>query len=270
MVWSPDSRFLAVSGADFEGRHGIFRIDVENGAVTPIVVTTSADDLSMAYLDQPWSSDSAKFYYLRIFEGGGKGRVLVERDLGSGRERELMSRGTWVISLSRDKRKIYYYDVAKSDNALIERDLASGDERELARHVNGIRLSPDGRFLATRSSGALVIDLGTAAQPNLALQGFNDVLAWAPDSRAVIVRKSVGVAGQADFLFRSEYWWQPLDGRTPLRVLESHGVADQRLEFQSLRPDGKMVVFKRTDLRPLPPAEIWVFEDFLSKPGRAR
>lgn len=278
MVWSPDSRFLTIGGSELDGRrHGLFRLEVETGTVTPIVLTTSADELNTEYVAQPWSTDGARFYYLRIFQGGGKGRVLVEHDVVSGEERELMPRGMWAVALATDQRTVYYYDVSKSANVLIARDLASGTEREVAKGVNGIALSPDGRFLATsvRTPGsqgrsALVIGLSASPPPDRVLQEFTSVLAWAPDSQAVIARKSVGVAGQADSAFRQEFWCVPLDGRTPRLLLESHAVADERLSFVALHPNGRRVVVQKTSLRPLPSVEVWRFENYLGTAGRAR
>jgi len=275
MLWSPDSRFVAMNAADFDGRHhGIFRLDVESGTVAPLALTTSADELVTEYVDQPWSADAAKFYYLRIFEGGGKGRVLVERDLASSEERELMPRGAWAISLAADKKHLYYYDVSKTDNVLIERVVASGVEREIARGVNGISLSPDGRFLATtvrsgtRGRSAVIIDL-KASQEVLRLDAFK-ALAWAPDSQAILMWKGVGVAGQPDFLFRAEFWWVPIGGGAPHRLLESHAIPDERLAFSAIGPDGRFMVFQNTSLMPLPPAEVWRFENFIGMARRAR
>jgi len=274
-VWSPDGRSVAFGGSELDGRrHGLFSLDAATGKLIPIVVTTSADDLLMDYGTggQPWSADSKKFYFLRVFEGGGKGRVLVERDLASGEERELIERGSWVTTLSPDKRKLYYYDVNKVDNVLIERDLTSGTERELAKGVTGNpTFSPDGQFLltqlkrtATSSARPFAIALSGARDPNVALQAFVGVVGWAPDSQSVIAAKSASPIVQA------EYWWVPLDLRTPRRLTEFEGAADERLAIQSIHPNGRLVVVGKTSLRALPPAEVWVFENLLGTPRGAR
>jgi WD40 repeat protein len=277
LAWTPDSRALVVGGTNFDGRgHGIFRIDAESGAASPIVVTTSADALT-SYGDDghATSADSSKFYYQRVFEGGGKGRVLLERNLATGEDRQLMPQGAWVLKLSHDKRKVYFYDISVKDSVLTERDLETGREREFVRGVTGdIGLSPNGRFLVAMVRTAAspdaavpagpgrtltVFDLSGKADLNPMLREFNAVLAWAPDSQSVIAAKGAG-----------QLWWVPLDGRAPRRLTELDGAADDRTVLQALHPDGQSIVIGRTSLKPLPPVEVWRLDNFLRKPDAGR
>ena len=72
--WSPDGRFLAVEGTDLKGRRGIFRIDVQSGAVSPFVLKGSESANNIP----DWSLDGKKLYYRRFSNGTS---ALFEREL---------------------------------------------------------------------------------------------------------------------------------------------------------------------------------------------
>src|SRR5262249_46978710 len=102
LAWSPDGRAFAVSGSDLTERHGIHRVDAQTGDVTPLAVTgeiTEGSQLSFP----AWSADGSKLYY-RI-DSRSDSVAFIERDLSTGRERELIRRASLgALILSTDGR----------------------------------------------------------------------------------------------------------------------------------------------------------------------
>ena len=112
-------------------------------------------------------------------------------------------------ALSDDDRTVYFLRTNESAPdqgrvAVIERQLNSGSERTLLTQpaLSGLRLSPDGRFLATVStdpttpSGVLLlvpVAAGDAREILKVSQGTLEAntLFWSPDSGSVFIRKTV-------------------------------------------------------------------------------
>lgn len=175
--WIQDSRAVLVKGADLKGRQGIFRIDIETGDVFPVRV------------DQPgspaWSLFSLSPDGRKLFYSQGLGRQesnVVERDLISGQEKELMRGGT----------------------------LQPG------------RVSPDGRYLAVGRSEAsgsttvvfLPLDGGERREILVPAKVVPDQC-WTPDGQSVIVlQPGQGKTSPA-------YWRVPVDGGSPAKVEDS-------------------------------------------------
>jgi Tol biopolymer transport system component len=79
--WSPDGALLLTSARDTRGRNGLFTVNVETGETSFIV---SVPRFGVSPL---WSADGKKIYYLN------NGVAVVERDLSSGMERDLVKAG---------------------------------------------------------------------------------------------------------------------------------------------------------------------------------
>ncbi|MHC4233802.1 MAG: hypothetical protein ACYSUQ_01680, partial [Planctomycetota bacterium] len=77
--WSPDGRSLLVQGRDLKDRRGIYQIDVQTGAATPIVQ-------GCCVRWPTWSPDGNVVYV--SWEGSGDTMRVVARDLETGDERE--------------------------------------------------------------------------------------------------------------------------------------------------------------------------------------
>ncbi len=76
--WSPDGRALLVQGEDADGQYGIFRVSVDTGDVARLA--------SEGYWPS-WSADGQRIYFAR--PDADKKAVTFERDLATGREREI-------------------------------------------------------------------------------------------------------------------------------------------------------------------------------------
>ncbi len=81
LVWAPDSHSIAVLGEDRKGRRGLFRIDVQTGAVSSLVMNPNA-------LTAMWSGDGRTIFYRHV-DAVTSG--ITARDVASGTEREVLS-----------------------------------------------------------------------------------------------------------------------------------------------------------------------------------
>jgi Tol biopolymer transport system component len=183
-----------------------------------------ADEASRAR-NPEWSRDGKSIYYYN-------GAALVERNLTSGAEREIIRipRLNWDMSLSPDGRYFAVQtneDPSTKTSSLLLVPVQGGQPRELLRSTQ-----PDEWSSALRTK------------------------AWTPDSRAVIVTKKSGSG--LDLLL------VPITGG-PARKLDidaeswtrgNQGDFDQGF---SLSPDGSHVAF----LMGKSASEVWALENFL-------
>jgi Tol biopolymer transport system component len=237
--WSPDGRSLAIQATDSKGRQGIFRIDALTGEPTPVVLSSREPGAAGDSFAGPmWAPDGKRIYYSRVNRTEGS-TTVVERDLASGIEREVIRRHG--------------------------RPPATAD------------LSPDGKYLAgmggdhfagapamsgrTRKWNVWLIPV-SGGEPSELMRGESHgagLLMWAPDSRSIFVSsikdKSTG---------HREVWRVPIDGTEPHKLvlsvdfLGAPATSDQ--QFQA-HPDGKRVAFAAT--APAKPWEVWALENFL-------
>ena len=226
LLWEPDGRSLFAGGQDAKGRWGIFRVDAQTGQTTVVVPREGNDGPHFLAC----SPDGKKLYY-RSHAPGRQETAVVERDLASGDERELIQRP----------------------------------------FVGAFRLSPDGRYIAsgmkdesTKSAAAELIpvlggeprELMRVDQPTY-LTGFTGqlvaVAGWTPDSRSVLLRTSSPTGGQ------SETWLVSLDGKR--RKLDLDLGITKRIPQLRVHPDGQQMAFEVSG--PQKPPEIWVLENFL-------
>ncbi len=215
--WAPDGRSFVVQGADSQGRQGIYRIDAETGEAAPIAMSTPEVRFQMP---QWWpdgkSPDGRRIYYR------GQG-ALIERDLASGTERELIRRsGLTAPGVSPDGRYVVTRssDPSTKSSAVLLIPTAGGEPRELLR----------------------------AESPQLFWVSFS----WVPDGRAVIVRKFLSESGD-----QSEYWLVPIGGGQP-RKLDIDPRAAVAAPIR-VHPDGRQIAYVAGEAK----IEVWVLENFL-------
>ena len=143
--WSPDGRELLTGGRDLKGRNqGLYRIDVKTGD-TALVAPQPLGGSS-----PQWGPDGTHVYHRR-------GASIVERDLASGTEREVLSIPTPGVNgfgLSPDGRTIAF-DATDSSGAesLFVMPIAGGTPRQVFRpsttdqHIGRWDWTSDGRAL---------------------------------------------------------------------------------------------------------------------------
>jgi Tol biopolymer transport system component len=225
LSWAPDGTSFAVSGADFKGRRGIFRIDAQTGEVTAIVV--SNDGLTSAGSRPEWAPDGKHVYFSRFVGKGGRApAAIIEREIVSGVEREVIRRADpGTINVSPDGRWIASgaLDTVDDSQALLLIPTAGGVPRELIHATAGATF--------TRNIG------------------------WTPDGRGIVVRKQLDLSGKT-----SELWFVPIDGGQPVKL----DVDVNRMGPLSpirVHPDGRRLAFfsflEQTG------NEVWTLENFL-------
>jgi Tol biopolymer transport system component len=252
--WGPDGTFIAVTGRDFAGREGLFRIELSSGRSSLLALTSDPATNAIR-----WSPDGKSLFFRRIEPPT---YTIVRLDLGTGAVSDIVTGRLPAATpvLSKDGRMIYYRRALPGGSeappvmfspteppdpaAVIERELATGAERELYRgRVGPLTLSPDGRLLVTgdadpvsktRRSVTIELPSGTvstaAAERALAIGGTWGV--WTRDGGALLSAQQSVVGGPY------ELWWWPLDSRSPRRLTPG-GMAISGLS--SVHPDGRRV-----------------------------
>ena len=224
--WSPDGRAFLVIGRDKKNCWGIYRIDAETGAVTPVVQSKPGQHVSRP----EWSADGkAVFYTLSERTEKTRSSKIMMRDLETGGEKQLY--------------------------------LARWPE-----DIRALIVSPDGRELALRWSNqetgttALRVLSVTEGEPRELIRVQKPealaryTLAWSADGRYVLFGKSRKLDSLEEQTI--ELWRIPADGGQPQEV----GLAMDRLRSLRVHPDGRRIAFTAGRGK----TEMWVLENFLS------
>ena len=229
--WSPDGRSILVKGSN-NRRWGLYELDAQTGAVTPIVQTTGSGGSRPEY-----SPDGRAIFYWRSEGSAGAGPTrIVARDLESGAESDLLrvvppASISHIMVVSPDGQRLAFF-MADSDTqsmALKVMPAAGGEPRELLRVHR-----PD--------------DFGN-------LHNYS-ALAWTPDGRELLFGKRTAASRSSRGMV--ELWRISAEGGAPQRV----GLAMNRLSHLRFHPDGQRIVFDAVDARP-ENNEVWVMEHFL-------
>jgi Tol biopolymer transport system component len=149
--WSTPSDSVFVSGTDNKGRQGIYRIALENGEATPVVIAEpGAGGVALA----AWSPDG-RTLYLRRYDAQTKGALLLARDMQSAIERELFrAKGFGRPALSRDGRSLALWSWNQNTKSfkLLIIETATGASRELLslgapEALGFVTWTPDGKYI---------------------------------------------------------------------------------------------------------------------------
>ena len=150
--WSPDGRELLMRGTDRIGLQGLFRVDVQTGAVTVVASPSPGNALPQ------WAADGKQVYYR-------KGSSIAARDLATGAERDmgrLPGTGFGEFSVSPDGRDVAYVAEQPGGGAdLFVMPLAGGSPRSLLhvtapeRLVQRFNWTWDGRAIAVSKEHAI-------------------------------------------------------------------------------------------------------------------
>jgi Tol biopolymer transport system component len=220
--WTPDGGII-LQGGDAQGRQGLFRLDGQTGAVTPIVVPTDATGAFQASV----SPDGKRIVYCRQ---GARETTVVERDLASGSERELVRRERVdVLSLSPDGLLFTFIERDPAADTSVLRVMATegGPARELFRMGPGRRPLEQGR-------------LGYLTE-------------WTPDGRRILFAKIQDAVST---------WIIPASGGAPVEVAH-----ERALRAARIHRDGRRVAFQAGNGGP---SEVWSLENFQSAPSTAK
>jgi hypothetical protein len=204
----------------------VFQVDIQTGKGREIAQNSlfvglmGAGGTKLYSLNQGFAPSGSDFY-----------RALIEKDLASGKEHELI-RG---------------------------------------RDLNNIRMSPDGKWITVgivpekdpeRRIREIVAFPTSGGEPHTLLKADNAisiaVITWMPDGRSLQMARALSQQ-------KAERWMVPIDGGTPslLGTFELGGLF--RRPFR-LHPDGKTIAFETQ--APRKPSEVWALENFLPRGGK--
>jgi len=156
--WSPDGSSLLVGSRDSKGRDGIFRYEINTDVLTLITYRPAT------WSSPRWSADGSKIY----FDSHDHNPRIVERDLGSGTERDVFVGAIRNFEVSPDGTQLAVKtprDSATKTARLLLVPVNGGPPRELMRfneqeylaQTHTFAWSPDSRSVLTaRRSGASV------------------------------------------------------------------------------------------------------------------
>jgi Tol biopolymer transport system component len=229
-VWAPDGSFLLVTATDKNDRGGIYRIDSQSGAASPLVLAEQGGETVRLRAVSP---DGRTLFLIRRDLKSGE-EALVARDIASGHERVLFRRkGDWGrgTDLSPDGRTI----------AIGVRD-ASGSTTKWLIPVDG----GEPRALLRASPPETMI---------------GSLVKWSKDGKSLLIAKQKG-----DGLPRELWRVSAADGSAHKVNLNADWVpflAVTGRQSTSFHPDGRQVAFVmgRSKL------EIWALENFLPTLG---
>lgn len=218
--WSPNSRSFLAQGTDLKGRQAVYRIDAQTGDVEAVADGTLPE----------WSPDGKRIFYRRDDPAGSE-QAIVERDLASGVEREIL-RGKRLVahSVAPDGRHLAVVseDQATKQTLLLSVPVTGGEHRELVRLNAPERIS--------NGNGAT-----------------NHNVTWTPDGGSVLFHKMpVGTPENAE----GGLWSVPVTGGQPRKI--DLGVAVSR--GSRVHPDGKQIIFVAPEI---PTSTVWVMENLL-------
>jgi len=269
-AWSADGRQLAYESCDplGGGPCRLFVRSIDTGR-------TRAIDTPLQYLFFPHFSADGRWLVARANDG--KGHAGIYRiDVDSGESVLITSNGANPQRAGRGNTFAFERRTGTTVT-LLEQSVVSGEPQRLLEMPasSGGTISPDHQSVAivTQSprdttlsvmpvSGGQLTTLLRVTGP-AHLYGYDPRhVEWAPDSRSVLVVKTLGDESDS-----KELWLVPIDGRTPrkLDIDVTRWTLDGGFH---LSPDGKQIVFVAATGRP--GEEIWALENFLPATGRNR
>ena len=223
--WSPDGRSILMRGRDAAGQNGIFRVDAQTGALSPVIQVGQ----EITVFSARWSRD-------------GKAIFFTKSTGAASRPASLSPSHIFIFNLETGEEKML---PGSPSDAL------------------DIEISPDGRLIVLlnrhgkRSLRVIPAEGGEVREVCSfeQLGNFPISPAWSADSRFIFFYKDRS-SGERPW----DMWRVSADGGEPQKLeLE---MAD--FYYLGAHPDGRRLVFHSHGKTPRPDA-IWVMENFLPK-----
>jgi Tol biopolymer transport system component len=227
-LWSPDAKFLVVTGTDTQGSNGIYRVDAETGDTTQLL-RNQRNESAVAF------SPDGRTLYLRGRDANTNEIIVLAREMQSGREREILRTTPQVgrgLSLSPDGRSLAYGQLNPKHDSTSLRVVSvdGGEPREVAR----------------------------ASAPEAIIGALS---AWTQDGQSLLFIKDPGNGTPR------QLWRIGISGGAARRVelnadwLPSLGISGAGPA--SFHPNGRDVAFVMGEHK----IEIWAMENFLPSPA---
>jgi Tol biopolymer transport system component len=284
-TWSPDGKYLAYLSR--RGRPDANPVLVVRSAKTGRVVHEIDLKIRGSQVLAGWQPDSKALLVTgKDFSPERHGAFRVDVETG---EVSFMFSTPFIDPLhmpawSTDGHIYYWKRINWDEQVFMAHNIVSSVEREIVRRplLGSLRLSPDGRFLATETIDVarnervvLLVPLDGSAPrevmrvpsgvPATDLKRWEtkgariSAATWVPDSQSFIARLFRQPGGQ------SELWQVPIDG-TPPRKLPSMLAAN--ISKFTLSPDGRSVAYRFSEPGTAAPPQVWKFENFLPASSR--
>jgi Tol biopolymer transport system component len=227
--WSPDGRFISFEGIDEANLQGIYRIDVQSGAVDLIVQA----ELGIIIYSHRWSQDGKFIFYTQSDDPKATGQIA------------------WRNS------HIFVHDITSGQDKILP---GSPDD------AKDIDISRDGKWLVCANRGknkALSIIPTTGGEPRILCSyehpGIRPIYpTWVAGGRYVLFTR---VSSDLDEAVET---WEIV--RVPVEGGEIQSLGLELTDFRhfSAHPDGQHIVFHSRGSQIKWP-EVWVMENFLPK-----
>ncbi len=219
--WSPDGRFILVTGQDRQSLQGLYRIDVASGEQTALAQSTG----NTRHAQPAWSADG-KAVIFQHYDYVASLTTLVSKEVATGRETELFRAAkvlnTTFLAPAPDGRQLAFvvYDQAAKTSTVKLIPLSGGAARDLLVQPH----DPKDPFF------------------------FYGVV-WTPDARELLLLKASGKNEESE----AEIWRLPTTGGAPQKLT----LAMERVRELRLHPDGKRIAFTSGSQK----VEVWVLEN---------
>jgi len=187
--WSPDGRSFVAQGTDMKGRQGVFRIDAKTAEIEALELSTPGGNMGIPQ----WSPDGKRVYFIRRPDHSGNDASLVERDLSTGSDRELLSHAVinWFSPAPNGKSLVVDTVISPGkERAISIVNTEGGAPRDLLRPGSGFQApywTPDGGLILLRKSGDLWAIQPTGGEPRKIDLGATRILDFRvhPDGRQI-------------------------------------------------------------------------------------
>jgi len=229
--WSPDSRFVSVEGEDSDEHFSIYRVDIQTGAVDPIVQV----EPGVVIYSHRWSKDGQSIFYTRS-DPDEKGPVNLRNS------------------------HIYIHDIVSGEDKILPGSPSDAKD---------IDISPDGQWLVLLNRDKkrdIRIILTSGGEPrtlySFEQQEFPVIISptWIAGGKFILFFQE-----KTDFESDATIWVGELM-RISTKGGEPQALGLKMVEFRhfSVHPDGQQIVFhSRGSETERKWAEIWVIENFL-------
>ncbi len=225
--WSPDGRFISVEVEDKDGHYSIYRIDVQTGAVDPVVQV----DPGIRIYSHRWSKDGKSLFYT-ISDPDATGPIFFR------------------------KSHIYVHDVTSGQDKILP-----GSPND----AKDIDISPDGKWLVLlnrdeKKSLTIIPTSGGEPQDIYSFEEKTNTVnspAWIAGGKYVLFYRDATDSPEAE---SKELVRIPAEGGQ----LQGLGLKMAEFRHFSVHPDGQHIVFHSRGAKMSWP-EIWVMENFLPK-----
>lgn len=202
--WSPDGRSIFIAAEPKKGRQGLFRIDLQNGDITPVAQSEPGSIIK----DFAFSFNGNSVFYV-YYQWKKKIVSILRHDLATGKEKEVYRKDTppdiGGVLVSPDGQYLSFGTFESENNHVIKIiPIAGGEPRDLFRMKSNY-------------------------------PGQSGQYAWTPNGKEIFFVKQVSSMNKKAW----ELWQVPVQGGEFQKI----GLSKKRILLPRFHPDGKRITF---------------------------